>query len=465
MVISRLVWGFVCLAAGIMTCCIPGTVVGAEWEHYTTADGLISNDVTALFEANDGSIWIGPWVGAWGAPGVNQYVNGEILTWDSGAWAPSDVKGFCHDRMGRIWACSYNRGPVFLEHGLWKEGFYWGADEPAFSNAGVKCDSEGRLWAGFLSGIMRHDPATNQSTKVWSAPPYGSGMDSSPIRFLFIDADDNIWFTCSDSPAPLIRIDRLGNELSSYTGMWGEVCQAADGTIWLGRGAHTNDGAWFGVGRLEGSQFVSVSPPSGSFPAEPAGPICISSRGEIITGSYGWNSCGVFIYDGVNWQYFETPFLSSDMPCPIHDVIVDRNGDIWIAVTAREPGLWVLHRDQSSSDIAVGLSTNQAEYTAGNPMSLSLDIASSQAMTVDLYVALELPSGGIIFYPSLDISWSALWPGLLLPAGTNAQDYELFNLTLPDLPAGTYRWFAACTHAGTMEFASNIASCEWEFVK
>jgi len=130
-----------------------------------------------------------------------------------------------------------------------------------------------------------------------------------------------------------------------------------------------------------------------------------------------------------------------------------------------DSGVWVLDRDEDQSDVAVGLSTNASEYAAGDTMKVFLDVTSAQAQTVDLYVALQLPTGDMIFYPSLGISWSPYWPGLVLPAGTAVDNYELFSLTLPDLPAGTYRWFAACTYTGTMEFASNIAFCEWQSTK
>ena len=462
MTISRSLWAILSLSALVgVGITVPAT--GLVWEQFTTEDGLISNDVTALFEAIDGSIWIGPWAERSGAPGVNQCVDGAVLTWNSGEWVPIHVTGICQDKMRRIWACSYDMGCGFLDQGLWNQGFYWSATEPPLANGGVKCDSEGRLWAGFLSGVMYYDPGTNQSAKVWAAPP---DVVTTP-HFLFVDSEDHAWFSVRYASVGfcILRIDREGNELARYPEMWGQVSQSADGTIWLGRADHTDDGSWFGVGRLEGSQFVSVSPPAGSFPAEPWWPICVTSAGEVVTSSFGRDSCGVFIYDGENWRYNEAPFQSRDIAAPIESLISDGNGDVWVGTTNIDSGLWVLRRNQSQSDIEVGLSTNASEYVAGDAMKVLLDVTSAQAQTVDLYVAIQLPAGDVLFYPSLGISWSAFWPGLVIPAGTDVERYELFSLTLPGQPAGTYRWFAACTDAGTMQFASNIASCEWQFTK
>jgi len=96
-------------------------------------------------------------------------------------------------------------------------------------------------------------------------------------------------------------------------------------------------------------------------------------------------------------------------------------------------------------------------------MTASLDLLNSMDRTVDLYVAIETPDGELLFYPGFGTSWSCFLPGLHIEAETAVENYQLFSLTVPDLPAGIYRWFAACTDAGTMDFASNIASCEWQF--
>jgi len=430
------------------------------WEQFTTEDGLISSDVTALFEARDGSVWIGTF-----RDGLNQYVDGEILTWDSGAgWVPNMVCDICDDAEGRIWASSRDKGCVYLENSLWEEGFYllhsfWGA----WAEGGIERAVDGRLWGGFYVGIMWHDPMSGVGEQVWSTPLVnGDPQDSRPLH-LFIDSTAAIWF---QSNRQMIKMDQDGNIIRTYPDRFGEIVESPDGTIWLGRWwDYTDPPDWSGVDRLDGDKFVSVSPPAGSFPAEPGWPIRVTAGGEIVSGSYGWGSCGIFIYDGAEWEYWETPFDSPDTPVPIWALMADRRGDIWVGTENIDRGLWVLRRGITESDVAVALSVNAIQYHLGDTMNAYLDIRSSVLRTVDLYVAIQLPAGDLLFYPSLGVSWSAYWPGLVLPAGTDVKGYRLFSLTLPDIPAGTYRWYAACTYAGTMEFASNIASCEWQFVK
>ncbi|MBN2208430.1 MAG: hypothetical protein JW759_03955 [Candidatus Coatesbacteria bacterium] len=114
----------------------------------------------------------------------------------------------------------------------------------------------------------------------------------------------------------------------------------------------------------------------------------------------------------------------------------------------------------------LGVETDAARYKFEETMRLAVDlVADGKARTVDLYVALEMAGGAVYFYPS----WSGLaepfLTGIHIPPQAHIEDCPLFTITLPDLPAGTYRWYAACTHAGTTEFASNIASSEWKFSK
>ena len=114
----------------------------------------------------------------------------------------------------------------------------------------------------------------------------------------------------------------------------------------------------------------------------------------------------------------------------------------------------------------VGIAADGHQFTRGKSIRVGIDlVAEGEARTVDFYVGLELPSGELLFYPTFGAGMASFMSGVEIPADTHIENYELFSLTLPDLAPGTYRWYAACTHAGTADYASNIASCEWEFVK
>jgi len=148
----------------------------------------------------------------------------------------------------------------------------------------------------------------------------------------------------------------------------------------------------------------------------------------------------------------------------LYDIQVDsQTGDVWFASTGA--GVGVLRGWHKPADIPVfiGVETDRGEYSAGDTMRVLLDMPRAPDGAVDLYVALQTAWGDLLFYPAWGSLLEPFLSGLNIPAGTHLEDYELFSLTLPELCEGAYCWYAALAHAGSMDFASNIASCEWQF--
>ncbi|MCD6327056.1 hypothetical protein J7M28_05840, partial [bacterium] len=174
---------------------LSNTSTAVVWENFTEADGLIDNCASSVHEAADGSIWIGTC-----GVGLNQYIDGELLTWDQGtSWLPDDILGICEDAQGAIWCLSYNEGCGFLEAGIWQEGFTLDWDiVPGLQWAagGISCGPDGRLWAGFAEGIKWYDPETGQGQKVWTSPRYDYADFGGIPHFLCVTSAGRIWF-CS----------------------------------------------------------------------------------------------------------------------------------------------------------------------------------------------------------------------------------------------------------------------------
>jgi len=91
------------------------------------------------------------------------------------------------------------------------------------------------------------------------------------------------------------------------------------------------------------------------------------------------------------------------------------------------------------------------------------DIWFEMDLKLDFYLAVEDARGNLLFAPDFTPEMSPMAQSFDVAIGTVVENYPLLGLDLSGVPAGTYRWFAACTYTGTMEFASNIASCEWQF--
>jgi len=155
----------------------------------------------------------------------------------------------------------------------------------------------------------------------------------------------------------------------------------------------------------------------------------------------------------------------------VRDMEVDTAGVLWVVgwdwlVLSWDGQCWTEWYPEMSADaVNLVIALDRDWYSWGHRMTTFVDAATEMGSVADFYVALQMPSGELLFYPSFGTEMTPFVSGIQIPANTHLKDYELFRLTLPDLPAGTYRWYAACTHAGTIVFASNIASCEWQFTE
>ena len=221
-----------------------------------------------------------------------------------------------------------------------------------------------------------------------------------------------------------------------------------------------------GIMRLDGDEFVYAGPEHHSMTFFPAGPISFSPEGELVTGGM---PVGVFMFDGAVWHYWEAPFNATSPVWGrpgISAITVTEDQDIWVGtwgvLDADGDGLWVLRREAKTMPIFLGVEVDCAYVTGPNSQRVLIDMLNSVDRTVDVYVALELANGSMYFYPSFDVVYTPYLTGINIPAETHLEDCELFTIWLPELPVGTYRWYAAFTHTGTMDFASNIASCEWK---
>ena len=165
---------------------------------------------------------------------------------------------------------------------------------------------------------------------------------------------------------------------------------------------------------------------------------------------------GAFWYDHSDWRWID---FGQNVPV---DIAVDpATSDVWfitgdaVYVMRGGPEAW--------PPVWIELEVGVDEAGGAEAFSLLGSAEFQMDLNLDLYVAVQLPGGDLLFAPDWSPTISPLVPGLEVPIGLNIEDMPLVTVDTAGMPAGTYRWFAACTHAGTSDFASNIASCEWQF--
>ena len=120
---------------------------------FTTKDGLLSNDITSLYEDRVGNLWIGS------TGGMNQYHNGQFMAHTTAQGLLShDVRGIAEDAAGRLWLAT-RQGVNYLSDGQWysyttKDGL------PTNEVWDVYADAEGSVWIGTdTDGLVRLRPA------------------------------------------------------------------------------------------------------------------------------------------------------------------------------------------------------------------------------------------------------------------------------------------------------------------
>ena len=95
---------FLTLLLGVMSMvvCRAQTVPSVISEHYTTANGLPSNNVLCALRSHDGFMWLGTWYG------LCRFDGGKFVTYNQPIQAASDnpprkIESIAEDRLGTLW--------------------------------------------------------------------------------------------------------------------------------------------------------------------------------------------------------------------------------------------------------------------------------------------------------------------------------------------------------------------------
>jgi len=206
----------------------------AGFQHFTTKQGLVNNQVSTIYEDKSGNIWFGA------NGGVSRYDGKSFrnFTTEEGL-SNNDVNSIIEDKTGRFWFGT--RGYVYV---------YDGKTFTVFTSSGISLtniwsiieDRKGNIWLGGGAGLLRYDGSTftNFTTKH--------------VGYVYEDKKGNIWTsgTNDNRMFTLSRYDEksLSNkkptvtEITQSLNLFG-ILEANDGSIWFG--------AFDGVYRYDGN--------------------------------------------------------------------------------------------------------------------------------------------------------------------------------------------------------------------
>lgn len=160
---------------------------GAAWTSYTTADGLVDNNVTAIFVTSTGDIWAGTDFGA-------SVLSGGIWTTYTTAegLGNNQIKCINEDLDGDIWFGT-NNGASEWSGSTWTN--LGTADGLPFGGVtALDIHSGGYIWMGSgLGGIIVYD-----GTAITTTLTEVEGLTDDRIRGIAMDASDNRWIATSE---------------------------------------------------------------------------------------------------------------------------------------------------------------------------------------------------------------------------------------------------------------------------
>ena len=118
----------------------------------------------------------------------------------------------------------------------------------------------------------------------------------------------------------------------------------------------------------------------------------------------------------------------------------------------------------TGAQLGLCVSLNQSAYQAGQNLSLTAAVTpGGNPPTVDVYVALQLPTGTLLFLQG-NGTFTTTWSPLISNWSPTAFSGPVFGYTFGGSePGGTYIWYAAFTSPRTTDFLWGIAMASFQF--
>jgi len=409
-------------------------------ELYTQADGLGGDSAHRVCIDREGKKWFG-------LSGKFVHVSSfDEVSWESFSLPTSNwLTDMALDSAGRIWVVSTFGGNWLLQDGKFQTSIL-----PQFCifSSALTFDLDWHLWVGgWNNGLW---VAKHYASKGWET--WFPLINEAPWAFA-LGPEGRVWFVTSR----YLYGSREGETSFETFYPWPgkdfvDMAVSNTGRIWLISGSCNGfGGAAPIIYSDDAEEWSVVGYPELSSKTETG--TCVAIVGD--TGIWFGFNAGAFWYDCTDWRWI-------DLGDGLADIAVDEtNGDVWFAtwsgavVMRGGPDAW--------PPVYMEISPIQDPADADKRAFIMGDIWFEMDLNLDFYLAVEDAHGNLLFAPQFTPEMRPMAQSFDAAIGTVVENYPLLELDLSGVPEGSYRWFAACTHAGTMEFASNIASCEWQF--
>lgn len=327
--------------------------------NYTSADGLISDNVNCVDVDASGTIWFGTQLGISTFDGASTWFNYPTTQ------LPDDniTAIYCADN-GDVWVGT-DFGCSVLSGGSWTT--YTTTD--GLGNNQIKCiveDQNGMIWFGTNNG------ASQFTGSAWNNYGTAEGLPFGGITAITPHTDGTLWMGSGLGGVQIFN----GSTFSAITSADGLIDDRIRG---IGISAQTNQ-RWVGTSEgitvlNETNSFVEHHTRMFTLPApdtlNPVEDVEIDGNGIIWVGvyvDYLVTEGGVCAFNGTNWVEYH---VSDGLVGPVvRALAIDANNDVWVATST---GISKIH------DPSVGIKDEQQEefILFPNPTTDYLTITSS----------------------------------------------------------------------------------------
>jgi ligand-binding sensor domain-containing protein/Cdc6-like AAA superfamily ATPase len=296
-----------------------------EWESYTTADGLAHNEVTAIFQDQAGVVWIGTRGGLSSFDGVSLVSTDRLAGRDISAIGQSDD--------GALWFSTLDGGISHLRAGLW-DAYTTSEGLPADCVTAVAQGPQGGIWVGTPLGLAHRDG------DLWETYTTADGLPDNMVTDILVAADGTIWVGTLGGLSHL-TLDDDGLDWDTFLpehGLAGEhvtaLLQDSENVLVVGttRGVSLYDGqSWHTRTQRDGLVSSEVRA------------LCEDSDGGLWFGTNG----GVSHCDPT-WRVYYLPQEGEEGSTASYDIsalVQSDDGALWIAtlgggLVRHQDGLW-----------------------------------------------------------------------------------------------------------------------------
>jgi ligand-binding sensor domain-containing protein len=232
---------------------------GTNFQHFTTKEGLLNDDVGSIYEDKKGNIWFGVFGGASRFDGKsfrNFIINGETMNEDRTGKTfpdrpPYEVTSIIEDRAGKFWFAT--RDNTFVYDGKAFIVCKNDIDQPFTNVRSIIEDTKGNIWLGGQDGLWRSDQNKALLSRVFGS---FTSVTRNFVGYIYEDKNGNIWTSSENGGRGqnwvLSRYEAkslsdeipTATEVSPGVKMLFGILQVRDGRIWVGAldGVYRYDG-------------------------------------------------------------------------------------------------------------------------------------------------------------------------------------------------------------------------------